>query len=114
MFSGNIPFSDIVNDFQCIIAVKQGRRPSPPTNKLSRRRGLSDEVWEVMEECWSHDPSGRPPASQIVDTLRSMLPPDIDQRPKDDFSWSFPSRLLYDEGNHPFAPLLGTVGVSTP
>lgn len=73
MFSGDHPFRDIVNEFQVPAAVKRGRRPSRPSRKLCRMRGLEDEIWRLMENCWSAEPLERPTSNQIVERLRALL-----------------------------------------
>lgn len=72
MFSGQYPFHDIANDFRVILVVKQQKRPSRPTHNLCQTRGLSDDIWKLIETCWNSEPSRRPKAGQIVEQLRTL------------------------------------------
>jgi len=107
MFSDHRPFSDISVDFQVLFAVKQGRRPSRPTHKLSCIRGLNDEMWHIIEACWNQDPSERPSTTEVIKYLRELPNQPVDQRPLNDFDATFPSWLLsaYSGANYPFSIL---------
>ena len=103
MFSGSFPFQDIRNDFKFMLEVKRGKRPLRPPHDLSSSRGLTDEVWKLMEECWASHPEDRPSAVQVVGSIRSLRHLQADQRPLDDFRFS--PRDLHSKDDHPFAPL---------
>jgi len=107
MFSDRYPFPEISGDFQVMFAVMQGRRPSRPSHELSQTRGLNDEIWHIIEACWSQDPSKRPPASEIVEDLRNLPDRLPDQRPLNDFDKILPSQVLSipNRPDHPFATL---------
>jgi hypothetical protein len=103
VFSGAYPFHDIPNDYQFMVTLQQGRRPSRPLHDLSRFRGLNDEIWELIESSWATEPSARLSASQIVDRLLAMPNRAADQRPADNFDISLPSKALRYQDNLPFA-----------
>ena len=111
IFSGQLPFHDIKNDYRVMAAVTKGARPSRPLHDLSRIRGLDDAVWNIIESCWSQEPSDRWSTSQIVESLR--LSQDLaladDQRPLDEFDASFPTRTVHSQAEHPFSSLVGLV-----
>jgi hypothetical protein len=109
MFSGKFPFHDIANDFQVMFAVQQGRRPSRPSHDLGRVRGLNDEMWNLIEACWTSEPSERLSASRIVEKLRTLPNRPVDQRPLDNFNISFPSQVLHDQVDHPFSTLATSI-----
>jgi hypothetical protein len=103
MFSGTYPFDDIANDFRVMLAIQQGRRPSPPSHDLSRRRGWSDEILHLIDACWTQKPSERLSVDQIVKRLRALPNQPVDERPLDTFNTSFASQVLW---NHPFSMLV--------
>jgi len=107
MFSGEYPFHDITHDFQVMFAVKQGGRPSRPSHNLSQGRGLNDEIWQLIEACWTPDPSERLSAGRIVEQLRANRP--VDQRSLDNFNVSFESQALHVQVGHPFSILAATI-----
>jgi len=105
IFSGQLPFHDITNECRVMSAVRGGKRPSRPSDNRSRIRGLDDEIWSIVQACWSQDPSRRPNTHQIVEQLRSFPTCIVDERPIDHFDPSFPSRKLYSQADHPFSAL---------
>lgn len=46
-----------------------GERPSRPDNASNswHQLGLTEETWELMENCWKTDPSQRPNINQVID-----------------------------------------------
>ncbi|KAG6915879.1 hypothetical protein DXG01_009456 [Tephrocybe rancida] len=68
IFTGEIPFLDINNNFAVMVAVKAGSRPMRPCMSSSpwTNWGLTDGVWLCMEECWKETPSDRPTASAVA------------------------------------------------
>ena len=72
MFSGTYPFHDIKNDFQVINAIRRGKRPSRPSHDLCQTRGLSDEIWGLIETCWTGESSGRPTANRVMQQLHTL------------------------------------------
>lgn len=66
--SRKIPFEDIKEDAQVIVLVKyENERPeiSADTPK---------ELAKLIECCWQEDPSKRPDLSEVIATLKSLLP----------------------------------------
>lgn len=101
MFSGNIPFHDLINDYRIMMAVTQeGRRPSRPEHDLADVRGLDVPIWNIIEECWDSDPKLRPSSNRIVQRLRSLFFCLEDNREWDDFDHSFASRTLQLQAVH--------------
>ncbi|KAK6980659.1 kinase-like protein [Favolaschia claudopus] len=71
LYTDEIPlFSVAYADLFDLVARRGGRpeRPDPDEG-----RPISDELWELTEKCWSADPHARPTATQLHDTLKSML-----------------------------------------
>jgi len=110
MFSGTYPFHDIRSDYQFMVAVQQGRRPSHPQHDLCQIRGLNDKIWDLIENCWTSEPSERPSAGQIVDHLQALPNRPIDQRPFDDLKVSFPSQVSCNQVNCPFSTFTDNIG----
>jgi Protein tyrosine and serine/threonine kinase len=66
MFSGKIPFEGVkLNKLQPLL--QTGERPSLPADDLSRHRGLSTEMEDLIQNCWTQDPTKRPPADEVVE-----------------------------------------------
>jgi hypothetical protein len=105
MFSGQTPFDDIQSEWSIPPTVKNGKRPFRPVHDLSKIRGLTDGIWNLMETCWDQDPGKRPIASQVVNELRFLPSRPIDERSLDNIT--FPSLVLsmHNPADHPFAAL---------
>jgi hypothetical protein len=111
MFSDQYPFPDISADLQVMFAVKQGKRPSRPLHETSRIRGLNDEIWHIVENCWTQDPNARPSATRVVESLRNLPNRPDDRRPLNDFDRSISQVLsMHDQADHPFATLVALNG----
>jgi len=67
-FTGNIPFSNRRQDVMVIIDILSGVLPSRPDQRASSL-GLSDDIWELMENCWKLDFRSRPRMSQVLKRL---------------------------------------------
>jgi hypothetical protein len=105
MFSGEIPFYEDRSDMRVILGLIDGLRPSRPEGDSCRIRGLTDEVWNLIETCWAEDPSQRPTATQVVERLRKLPNQPPDERPIDDVSINFPPKALYNHTEHSFSAL---------
>lgn len=72
--------------------VRKNRRPSRPTHSLSVTRGLTDDIWALIQACWTKDPELRPTAVQVLDCLKGLVTIE-DNRPLDSFD-NIPRSLL--------------------
>ncbi|KAJ7598118.1 hypothetical protein C8J56DRAFT_1020152 [Mycena floridula] len=64
VYMGVPPFSHYRLDYPVIQDVVAGRRPQ-------RTSGLfSDDIWAMVEACWSHQPSDRPSAAMVARALQ--------------------------------------------
>ena len=74
VFTGFVPFYEHPRDSTVIFKIVEGKRPSrPPAGNLAWVQwGLTDVIWELMEDCWRQDPTSRPTAEDIVARLHSQ------------------------------------------
>ncbi|KAJ7030811.1 kinase-like protein, partial [Mycena alexandri] len=54
----SVPYADLFE-----LVVTRGGRPSRP--RPHEGRPMTDEIWELAEQCWTEDPHTRPTATQI-------------------------------------------------
>lgn len=65
VFSGKVPFKDINSGpGPVIIQITSGKRPAKP--QVAEHFGLTAEMWESIEKCWSANPSMRPTIDEVV------------------------------------------------
>ena len=66
IFSGDIPFKDISGWLSLRSnVVKYAKRPVRPQLQLDIGREFDDKLWNLIEECWSQEPSNRPTAATV-------------------------------------------------
>jgi hypothetical protein len=85
--------------------LQKGKRPSLPADDLSRRRGLTAEMEDLIQDCWTQDPTKRPSADTVVERLTLLPNRPVDQRPVDESGTSFFMQLLSNQVDNPFAVL---------
>ncbi|KZV79741.1 kinase-like protein [Exidia glandulosa HHB12029] len=75
-YSGTRPFVLMANrevaqhEAAIIKAIVNGRRP---TRDQVTRDDFSDEMWNLVQDCWNQDPARRPSMGQVVGRMISML-----------------------------------------
>jgi hypothetical protein len=104
MFSGKIPFED-VELHELGRFVQRGKRPSLPADSLSRRRGLSAEMEDLIQDCWTPNPTKRPSVDTVVERLKLLPNRPVDQRPDNETGTSFFMQLSSNQVNNPFVVL---------
>ena len=72
IFSGNIPFHELFHDCAVLFKVLNGIRPSRPT-ETSMTQHLDNDIWRLIETCWSSEPNNRPRAFEVVQFLLPRL-----------------------------------------
>ena len=81
IFTGCMPFYEIPREPTVMVRVGQGWRPKrPPTRGVHGYPctlwGLTEAIWELMEDCWAHNPSDRLVVQDIVARLSSVCKTD--------------------------------------
>ena len=67
IFAGEVPFHDI-RPTTVAVDILSENRPGRPVH-LS----LTDDLWNLTEQCWDHDPQRRPDISGIISYLRTKF-----------------------------------------
>ena len=66
MYTGKLPFLDVANDAEVIYQVIQGVRPRRPIINDDPGVEIQDDLWEMIERCWEHQPSHRITISEVL------------------------------------------------
>ena len=78
VLTGLQPFHDL-SALQIVVSVAVGEYPGKPLD--AKELGLSGELWELVELCWSASSSDRPTARNLFDHLsdasRDWVPPPL-------------------------------------
>ncbi|KAG6916783.1 hypothetical protein DXG01_005365 [Tephrocybe rancida] len=93
IFTGKLPFPDIVTDAVAHHIITGGRPTRPDPSSLSWTDfGLTEEIWACMEPCWEREPSKRPTATIIFHRLNANITttgprqsPEADMMSRSDF-----------------------------
>ncbi|KDQ09707.1 hypothetical protein BOTBODRAFT_520527 [Botryobasidium botryosum FD-172 SS1] len=73
LLTRNIPFFYISTDSAIALTVMRGDLPEKPIDKDTIARGLTDEVWGLMENSWNIEPSQRSDAKFFHRRLRGLV-----------------------------------------
>ena len=78
IFSGQVPFFEVTLEMTVVLRVTMGERPLRPSICEPRKQscesvGLNDEVWNVVDKCWSPNPEDRLSASDVIKLLSPMV-----------------------------------------
>ncbi|KAF9267842.1 kinase-like protein [Marasmius fiardii PR-910] len=68
VYTGRPPFSDTLHDPTVILKVIQGGRPCRPMGE----GGMSDQLWKMVEMCWSHHFADRLKTEEVVELTRKL------------------------------------------
>ena len=64
------PFIEDECIIQIIAMLKNNVRPSRPTEDENlRRRGLDDNLWNLLTRCWAVEHKGRPTMREVLEVL---------------------------------------------
>ncbi|KAI0255389.1 hypothetical protein BJV78DRAFT_1279551 [Lactifluus subvellereus] len=92
IFTDDVPFSHITNDMFIPVVIRDGSLPTRPEHNAVAR-GLSDAMWDLMNQCWKRDPTSRPSMTKIREAIQNMHPLRSSSRGRSSSSISQP-------GNH--------------
>jgi son of sevenless len=73
IFTENVPFCEVTNEMFIPVVIRQGSLPTRPENSAITG-GLSDAMWNLMNQCWQRDPTSRPSMTKIRETIQNMHP----------------------------------------
>ncbi|KAK1216148.1 hypothetical protein PQX77_021227 [Marasmius sp. AFHP31] len=66
------PFAQFRHPPEVVLSVANGRNPKRPTHPRVKERGLDDNLWKLMEECWDRTPSARPGIDEVLQRLEAL------------------------------------------
>ena len=64
---GEVPYWEITNEAGVMLAITRGDRPQKP--EAMENLGFTNQLWELVEQCWSADTSARPDVRTILSHL---------------------------------------------
>ncbi|KAG6918046.1 hypothetical protein DXG01_016702 [Tephrocybe rancida] len=98
---GERPF-DKMKPLAVLQKIMKGHIPPRPLHEVALERGLTDTVWQLMEECWSYNPDRRPTAAQILQRLPHVGPGTPSEVP----GWTPIQRPGFDTSNGQSEPTI--------
>ena len=63
------PYGNIKHTTEVVIKTARGEPPERPTEQDVLKRGLDDNLWELLTSCWSSSPSRRPQINKLLESL---------------------------------------------
>jgi len=84
------PFKNTVDSLLFTLVIDRGLHLLRPAEDVIMGQGLNNSLWELIESCWSQDPTSRPIAALVVSQLGKI---------RSDQS----TQLIRNEVTHPLA-----------
>ncbi|CAE6460036.1 unnamed protein product [Rhizoctonia solani] len=72
IFTGDVPYPECRQDYSVLNIIGGGTLPTRPIEQL-REDYKGDLMWQLLLTCWSRNPSDRPSAEQVFDSVRSCI-----------------------------------------
>lgn len=72
LMTGEQPFSNIPRDINVLYDLAKGKLPERP-GPSATLRGLSDELWMLMRQCWHKKPESRPSMTDIKLKIEQLI-----------------------------------------
>ncbi|KAG7090219.1 hypothetical protein E1B28_011820 [Marasmius oreades] len=66
------PYPKIKHPPEVVLNVANGRTPPRPGESRVVERGLNDEMWGLLVQCWNRTPSARPSIEEVLEKLESL------------------------------------------
>ena len=73
--TGREPYSHLKFHTDVLRLSPQGERPKRPDGSDAEeivKRGLDDDLWQLLTECWSHEPETRPNIHAVLARLPAV------------------------------------------
>ncbi|KAF5349262.1 hypothetical protein D9756_009439 [Leucocoprinus leucothites] len=90
IFTGNVPFYELAAPYTIVARIIKGETPTKPiTMSCNWNTAASepiDDVWAIMDSCWSPSPLNRPSARDVLSM--ALLKNLSDPRPEEQAMWS--------------------------
>ncbi|KAG5634472.1 hypothetical protein H0H81_001837 [Sphagnurus paluster] len=104
MFTNRVPFYEYP-DHAVYINILKGSQPTRTENVKveSAKRGLTEHIWKLMQECWNRNPDNRPSSAQVVDRLMKVQ--QEDQRAQREWTDTLPNKEKSDDSDDFHIPL---------
>jgi Serine/threonine protein kinase len=71
LFTEEVPFVECVSPGAMVLALQRGERPKRP-GPDPYSRGLGNELWKCLCECWDKTPENRPPLKSLHSVLKRL------------------------------------------
>ncbi|KAJ7276197.1 kinase-like domain-containing protein [Mycena haematopus] len=69
IFTHEQPYNNIKHTTEVVIRSAKGEHPPKPTDPKVIRRGLDDNMWRLLSQCWATEPSQRPTIQQVLEVF---------------------------------------------
>jgi len=75
LYTGAAPFE---KETSAVAAQNHGKGKRPEMSEDARQRGLTDEIWELLESCWEQKPKKRPAMEEVVRRWQGFVGNNVD------------------------------------
>ncbi|KAG6906945.1 hypothetical protein DXG01_011278 [Tephrocybe rancida] len=84
ILTDTVPFHEMPNEYAVVLCIRDGKTPSRPdkSSKAWTMNGLTDELWDMMIQCWTFKSLDRPTMGYISAQLDRLKPRDRRSAPE--------------------------------
>ncbi|KAG6815591.1 hypothetical protein H0H87_000323 [Tephrocybe sp. NHM501043] len=88
VFTDNVPFHNVSRDATVMLQIQRGSHPSqPPESSLAWRKwGLTQAIWDLIQDCWKENPLSRPTTEEVLLRLSPRPREDVAGGSRDELS----------------------------
>lgn len=77
IYTGDVPFAQLSLPGDFLKEVVTNKQHPPRPFGLADERGLIDEIWELMLNCWAWNPTNRPGIGDVAALLQEQCSPGL-------------------------------------
>ncbi|KAG6907325.1 hypothetical protein DXG01_009407 [Tephrocybe rancida] len=96
ILTGRLPFYAIRLPTTVVLRIVAGHIPSrpPARDPAWLKYGLTESIWELMENCWAFKPQARPQIQEVVSSIR-LESPALANDPRPESQWPVGSAMRF-------------------
>ncbi|KAG8767322.1 hypothetical protein FRC12_006315 [Ceratobasidium sp. 428] len=70
--TGELPYAD-KSDLAVVYAISKGQPPRRRETCVLSTSEIGTALWSLLERCWTFDPTSRPSAAEVKDTINQLI-----------------------------------------
>ncbi|KAJ1302889.1 hypothetical protein OPQ81_003188 [Rhizoctonia solani] len=79
VFTSEVPFADKAETSALIQVLILKNIPRRPEKAMPKSSVYGDKLWDILTQCWAHDPEQRPSVEVVWDVLKPLTPDKLEE-----------------------------------